>query len=388
MKPTSKLIIAFSTIVASFAVMAFSYAKKSNTPTTPIQPKIQAAILLDVSNSMDGLIEQAKAQLWNMVSVMGKAKCGNDLSPQIEIALYEYGRSSNAAADGYVKQISPFTNDLDKLSQELFKLTTNGGDEYCGQVIYTSLNQLKWDNDPANYKVIFIAGNEDFLQGNLSYTKACAEAKQKGVVVNTIYCGDKMQGIREHWNLSAECGNGSFTNINSDAKIEDIPTPYDSILFSLNDKLNGTYIAYGYAGAGKLAAQASMDQANTQMSKSAGLKRAAVKGNKNLYKNESWDLVDRDGVGDSEEFLKQLDKKTLPDSLQKKSTAELKKIITEKKEERGAIQKEIETTNTQRDAYIAAERKKNATKNNEATLETEVERIIKVQAKRYNMIIQ
>ena len=38
--------------------------------------KIQAAVLLDVSNSMDGLIEQAKAQLWNMVSVMGKAKCG------------------------------------------------------------------------------------------------------------------------------------------------------------------------------------------------------------------------------------------------------------------------------------------------------------------------
>jgi len=41
----------------------------------------------------------------------------------------------------------------------------------------------------------------------------------------------------------------SFTNINQDAKIEEIPTPYDSILFSLNGKLNNTYIAYGYAGA-------------------------------------------------------------------------------------------------------------------------------------------
>ncbi|HEY5771312.1 MAG TPA: hypothetical protein VIS75_01740, partial [Chitinophagaceae bacterium] len=35
-------------------------------------PKIQAAILLDVSNSMDGLIGQAKNQLWNMVSVLSK----------------------------------------------------------------------------------------------------------------------------------------------------------------------------------------------------------------------------------------------------------------------------------------------------------------------------
>ncbi len=139
--------------------------KKAETKPVAVNanPKIQAAILLDVSNSMDGLIEQAKAQLWNMVSVMGKAKC-DGVAPQIEIALYEYGRSSNNLADGYVKQISPFTSDLDKLSQDLFKLTTNGGDEYCGHVIHTSLNELAWDTSSLNYKVIFIAGNEDFLQ--------------------------------------------------------------------------------------------------------------------------------------------------------------------------------------------------------------------------------
>src|SRR5436190_20610689 len=59
-----------------------------------LHPKIQAAILLDVSNSMDGLISQAKAQLWNMVSIMGKAQC-DGITPQIEIALYEYGRPDN-----------------------------------------------------------------------------------------------------------------------------------------------------------------------------------------------------------------------------------------------------------------------------------------------------
>lgn len=388
MQPTSKTFISFFTIVSAFAVMAFTNTTKTTVPKKVVQPKIQVAILLDVSNSMDGLIEQAKAQLWNMVSVMGKAKCDNDLSPQIEIALYEYGRSSNAATDGYVKQISPFTSDLDKLSQELFKLTTNGGDEYCGQVIYTSLNQLNWDAATNNYKVIFIAGNEDFLQGSLSYTKACEEAKKKGVVVNTIYCGSKMQGIKEHWNLNAECGSGSFTNINSDAKVEEIPTPYDSVLFALNDKLNGTYISYGATGAGKYAAQSSMDMANTQMSKTAGLKRVTVKGQKNLYKNDSWDLVDKEATGNIDEFLVKLDKKTLPDSLQKKSTVELKKIIAEKKEERGNVQKDIEKISTQREAFLVAERKKNAVKNNESTMETEVEKMIRVQAKRFNMIIQ
>ena len=340
------------------------------------QQKIQAAILLDVSSSMDGLIEQAKAQLWNMVSVMGKAKCDGNIAPQIEIALYEYGRTNNDAKAGYVKQISSFTNDLDKLSQDLFALNTNGGDEYCGQVIFTSLSDLKWDASNDSYKVIFIAGNEDFLQGNLHYTKACTEAKNKGVIVNTIYCGDRMQGIKEHWNLNAECGTGSFTNINQDSKIEDIPTPYDSTLFVLNSKLNNTYISYGYAGATKYAAQAEVDQKSYLTNKSAALKRVGVKGKKDLYKNDSWDLVDADGAGDSKAFIAKLDKKTLPDSLKNKSNDELKKIIDNKKAERGLVQKEIEETNNKREAFITEAKKRNATKN-APTLETEVEKIIK-----------
>jgi hypothetical protein len=207
--------VAVFSIFLGLAALDTVFLPPQKTPPLPesvthkTAPKIQAAILLDVSNSMDGLIEQAKAQLWNMVTVMGKAKC-NDAVPQIEIALYEYGRDSNPIKDGYVKQVSAFTSDLDKLSQDLFKLTTNGGQEYCGEVIYTSLNDLKWDASSASYKVIFISGNEDFLQGGITYTKACEEARKKGVIVNTIYCGDKMQGIREHWNLGGECGSGSF----------------------------------------------------------------------------------------------------------------------------------------------------------------------------------
>ena len=270
MKYSTKVSLGLFSVVAVLGLMALT---NKPIPKKPAQQKIQAAILLDVSNSMDGLIEQAKAQLWNMVSTMGKAQCANNSTPQIEIALYEYGRSSNDVKDGYVKKINGFISDLDSLSQNLFKLTTNGGDEYCGQVIYTSLKELNWDAAPENYKVIFIAGNEDFLQGNLLYTKACAEAKDKGVIVNTIYCGDRMQGIREHWNLSAECGNGSFTNINQDAKIEDIPTPYDSLLFSYNDKLNGTYLTYGTNRVYFSANQATQDRLNTSMSKTAGIKR-------------------------------------------------------------------------------------------------------------------
>jgi hypothetical protein len=353
--------------------------------TVDTRPKIQAAILLDVSSSMDGLIEQAKAQLWNMVSVMGKAKCDAG-TPTFEIALYEYGRDTNDPGKGYIKQLSSFTTDLDSLSRELFKLRTNGGSEYCGQVIYTSLGELKWDAAPSNYKVIFIAGNEDFLQGDVSYTKACEEAKNKGVIVNTIYCGSREMGIREHWNLGGECGNGSFTVINKDAQEENIPTPYDTTLYVLNKKLNSTYINYGAGGDYQLEAMVNTDAMNQGLSSTASAKRTAVKGNRQVYNNSSWDLVDA-GYYDST-FMTKVDLKTLPDSLKNKSRAQLWQLVKEKNAERDRVQKDIMNASVQRENYINAEKARRANKKTEATLETEIERIIKEQAKRYKMNIQ
>ena len=376
---------------SSFFILSFSSPVNHTTEIDPPKeiknsPKVQAAILLDVSNSMDGLIEQAKAQLWTMVNVLGKAKCNGE-TPQIEIALYEYGRDNNDLKKGYVKQITPFTSDLDNLSQKLFQLTTNGGQEYCGYVIHTSLNELKWDTTSANYKVIFISGNEDFLQGDISYTLACAEAKKKGVIVNTIYCGDRLQGIKEHWNLLGECGNGSFTNINSDAKPEDIPTPYDSTLITLNNKLNGTYIYYGAAGRGKKELQSSMDAANSSVNSYAGVNRAVAKASPGTYRNSTWDLVD--AKEDDKKILDKIDFKTLPDNLQKKNKAELEAIINQKSNERGSIQKEILNINKKRETYIANEKmKKLKAGNNSKTLESEVEKIIRQQATRFNMKIE
>lgn len=385
MKLLFKPTIAF---FSSWIVLSFSSPTKQTSTEIPAtrktQSKIQAAILLDVSNSMDGLIDQAKAQLWNMVSVMGKAKC-EGAAPQIEIALYEYGRDDNDPAKGYVKQISPFSGDLDKLSQYLFALTTHGGSEYCGQVIHTSLDELKWDSSSNSYKVIFISGNEDFLQGNIHYTTACNEAKKKGVIVNTIYCGDRLQGIKEHWNLLGECGNGNFANINSNAKPEDIPTPYDSTLIVLNTKLNGTYIYYGQNGRSKKDLQGAMDVANGYVNTYTAVNRAAAKANSSAYFNSDWDLVDASKNDDK--LFEKIDLKTLPDSLQKKNRTEVKQIITAKAEERSLIQKQILGINADREKFISEERKRRAAANNTPTLETEIEKIIREQAQRFNMKI-
>lgn len=349
------------------------------------EAKIQVAVLLDVSNSMDGLIDQAKAQLWNMVNTLGSARC-DGLQPSFEISLYEYGRPNNGEEKGYIRQLHAFTANLDLVSNTLFSLSTNGGDEFCPQVIMESAEDLPWDKNPGTYKAIFIAGNESFRQGKIPWSQACEKARQKGVIVNTIFCGDRQEGIAEYWNLGAECGNGSYTNINQDIKTREIDTPYDSVLFVLNEKLNATYIAYGTRGAEAAAMQADMDAKNYALSKSAAAKRAEVKSRASLYKNEDWDLVD--AVESDREFLSKISPQQLPESLQNKSRAEMEKVLVQAKKERGVLQNQLAGLSVKRNEYIRQELAKPGQGNNAPTLETEIEKLIRQQVKRFNMQIQ
>src|SRR4051812_10853081 len=126
-------------------------------PPNPAAKKalVQIAILLDTSGSMNGLIDQAKTELWRIVNEVAKIKV-DGASPDVQVALYHYGTPSLGAENGYIKQLVPLTEDLDKVSDELFKLRTAGGDEYCGMVIQKAVEELKWDNTPGVYKMIFI----------------------------------------------------------------------------------------------------------------------------------------------------------------------------------------------------------------------------------------
>lgn len=164
-----------------FIITNVSMAKKHNE-----KPLIQMAILIDTSGSMQGLIEQAKTQLWKIVNEMALAK-QKSRSPKLEVALYEYGKSSIPASEGYMRMIVPLSEDLDQISDELFKLRTNGGSEYCGEVIRKSVSNLKWNRKNNVLKVIFIAGNEPFTQGRVDYRISCKSAISKGIIVNTIF---------------------------------------------------------------------------------------------------------------------------------------------------------------------------------------------------------
>lgn len=322
---------------------------------------------------MDGLIDQTKAQLWDIVNELSYAKCDN-IKPNLQIAIYEYGNDRLHIDEGFIRQVLAFSDDLDEISKELFSLTTNGGEEYCGHVIQTSLNQLDWGKNQDDLKLIFIAGNEPFNQGKINYKNASLNAKEKDVTINTIFCGDYIQGISSHWKDGAQLTFGDYMAINQNQKTIHIVSPYDDTILILNQKLNKTYVVYGNKGNQKLALQAEQDTNANNYSKANAVKRTVSKSS-HLYKNETWDLVD--AIELKEIVVEELKDDMLPNELKGKTKEEVKIYVNSKKKQRETIQKQIQELNTKRKAFVLKQQKENTN-----GLENAMIKAIKEQAKK------
>lgn len=333
-------------ILGIFSISNLS-GQESNNPSK--KKKIKIALLLDTSNSMDGLIEQAKSQLWTIVNELATARCDNT-KPDIEIALYEYGNDYLTSKEGFIRMVTPLTTDLDEISKDLFELQTNGGSEFCGYVINTAIAQLDWSESTDNLQLIFIAGNEPFTQGNIDYKKSCLKAKNHDIIVNTIFCGNFKEGINTNWKDGADITNGNYMSIEQNRKTVYIETPYDKDITSLNEKLNDTYISYGSLGRSKKANQAVQDN-NALLYGNANSVKRIISKSSHVYRNESWDLVD---AMQTEEF--EIDKVSindLPEEMKSMNKQEKEEYIEVKTKERKEIQIKIQELDSKRKQYIA-----------------------------------
>lgn len=356
-----------------------SFAAKPVEDAPDGSQSIMLALLLDTSNSMDGLIDQAKSQLWKIVNELAVAKCSDDSRPRIKIALYEYGNSGLPATLGYVRQVSPLTDDLDLISEKLFALRTNGGDEYCGQVIKTSLSELEWSGSKADLKMIFIAGNEPFTQGAIPYRVACNIAKEKDVIVNTIFCGAYSEGIETSWKDGATMTGGSYMSIEQDRKTVYVATPYDSQIDGLNDKLNGTYVYYGNNGSEKKAKQMEQDD-NAASYGAANKAERAVSKSSHAYSNSTWDLVDASKK--DTKAIEEAKEEELPAEMRRMTVDQRKTYVKQKSTERSTIQKEIQELSVKRQQYIEAH---TTQEQKDASLDAALIKSIKATAKTKNL---
>lgn len=318
-----------------------------------VKPKIQLAILLDTSSSMDGLIDQARNQLWQVVNEFSKAE-QNGVKPTLEVAVYEYGNARLSADRGFIRQVSGLTGELDQVSEALFSLTTNGGSEYCGYVIKTAVSELAWSQSEGDIRAIFIAGNEPFTQGPVSFKKAISFAKQKGITINTIHAGNKQQGANSGWKDGALLAGGEYMSIDHNHKIAHINAPQDKKIATLNQKLNETYVPYGAKGYEKSRRQLEQDRKSNAVSPALLSKRAKAKSS-SMYDNSNWDLVD--GLTTGKVKLDNIKESELPEKLRKMTKSERKDYIETKVQERIKIKKKISQLSAERNSYVTKKKK-------------------------------
>jgi hypothetical protein len=319
------------------------------------EPKIQIAILLDTSGSMDGLINQTREQLWRIVNTFATAK-KEGKRPRLELALYQYGNDSIPATAHHVQKIVPLTTDLDKVSEALFKLSTNGGNEYCGAAISHALGELEWSANPKDLKLIYIAGNEPFTQGPINFRDSVKASIGRGIVVNTIHAGNEAVGVAEGWSEAAKLADGNFLFIDSNRAVARVDAPQDVELAKLSQEMNKTYIAYGKRGRESQARQEAQDMNARGMSASSASTRAAAKASP-MYKNDSWDLVDAKKEGKP---MAAVPVEELPPEMQKLNEKERDEFVANKAKERAEIQSKISKLNAEREQYVQSELKKRA----------------------------
>lgn len=316
--------------------------------------RVQLALLLDTSSSMDGLIDQARSQLWRIVNELSRAR-RDGKAPVLELALFEYGNEGLPEKSGYIRMVSPFTRDLDRVSEKLFALSTNGGDEFVGHVIKDAIARLDWSKSPTDLKLVFVAGNESFDQGHVRASAMIRRALERGITINTIYCGGPLDDDAAGWKRGALLADGRFMNIDQDQKIAQIEAPQDAEIQALSAELNETYVGYGVEGARGLERQAAQDVNARKMKQGAAVQRSLSKSLAH-YKNSSWDLVD--GVADGKVDVGAMADNELPREMRGLSAVDRKNYVAQKATKRNEIKARLNALGAERAAYLEKERMK------------------------------
>jgi len=283
-------------------------------PAFDQKPLIQIALLLDTSDNMSSLIEQTQSQLWQIVNELASYRQYGQ-TPQLQVALFEFGKSRIPASQGHLQMTLPFTGDLDAVSEQL----------------------------------IFIIGCEPFNQGPVEYRRACEAAVAQGIVVNTIYCGDHQVGIANEWQDAADLTGGMYLSIDQDQTEVYIEAPQDKRIAELAFNLNDTYIPFGPQGSVGLDNQNAQDQNALDAGEAVILRRALLKSSL-LYLNPDWDLVD--AVKEKIIRLENIEKADLPPKLQKMTLQQQQAYVEALSRQRSAIRRQIQQLSLQRIKYV------------------------------------
>ena len=370
-------------LLAALAAVALTGQARAQAPAKPTEKAIDLVICLDVSGSMNGLIDSAKIQLWNVVNELARIKP----TPQLRVGLYTYGATRYDPKKGWVHKDVDLTEDLDEVYKVLNGLKTGGGEEYVARVTKTAIEEQKWSAEKGALKIVFVCGNEPVNQDKqVNLDDVAAQAKKAGVVVNTIYCKWGHDDEIPAWAAFSESCGGRHVNIdqNKAGKQITVKTEFDEQIIKLGEDLNKTYVAYGKDGKAKAENQAAQDKnagaapvapgAAPTAAHERGVSKAGA-----LYRNATWDLVDK--MKEKDFDLTKIKEEDLCDELKKLKPEERLPYLKKKAEERAALQKKIADLAAKRQTKIDEELAKKPKTEGEQALDDAFKGVIRDQAK-------
>lgn len=342
------------------------------------QPAVEVMFVLDTTGSMGGLIAAAKEKIWSIANTLATA----DPAPKIKMGLVGY----RDRGDAYVTTLTPLSDDLDAVYVNLMKFRADGGGdtpESVNQALHEAVTGTDWSDDPSVYRVIFLVGDappQMRYQDDVKYTRSCRKAAEKGIIVNTIQCGN-MAETKPVWQEIARLGRGDYFNVAQSGSAVLYDTPYDAEIAELSRDLDGTRIYYGSADdfrkikAREKAADAIYESAKPSAVAKRTIFNTKAAGAKNF--TGSRELVQALDSGHIK--LNDLPKDQLPQDLQDLSLEALEEHVKAKGAKRRQLQSEIEKLAQKRQAFIEAKVKEEGEKG-AGSLDAQIYKCIQSQA--------
>jgi Mg-chelatase subunit ChlD len=347
-------------IVTVGAVVYYPQLKAKNIPVDPPlnhhitasqNPKIDVVFVLDTTGSMSGLIQTAKEKIWSIATTMASAQP----TPEIRIGLVAY----RDRGDQYVTKLVDLSNDLDSVYATLMDFEAGGGGdtpESVNEALYDAVHHMSWSEGEQAYQVVFLVGDAPphMDYNEVRYPQIVASAIEKGIVINTIQCGDIPTTVAP-WTQIASLAQGSFFQVEQAGGAVAYTSPFDDKIAELSAKLDDTRLYYGtekekermlqkVAAADKLEALASVESRARR-----GVFNAAVGGTANLLGDN--ELVDAVASGEVE--LDELEPEALPEELKPMAPEAQRAYVAQLAGERADLKRQIQELSADRDGYIA-----------------------------------
>jgi len=331
------------TVLTALATLLLTLTTSIAQETRPVD----VVVMLDTSGSMENLLDATRARVWDVVNELGRMKP----TPELRVGLVSFGTDKATEDQGFIIQHLDLTDELDEVYAELMGLTIGGGTELVGRALNEALDGMSWSPEYNALRVVFVAGNESADQGveDDDFRIAARAARDRDIIVNALFAGNRDQGVVEKWHEVAQAGEGNFSAIDPSTGSIQIAAPQDDLLLELNGRLNTTYVPYGEKGQDGLTNQIAQDSNASRLGVQSCSSRIVAKGGA-LYNNASWDLVDKTlEEGFDWDAISLAD---LPEEMQSMTVDERVEFIEARRARREGIQREIQSASAAREVFV------------------------------------